>query len=173
MCAPQDFTAEWVDEQRLVESNLASYTDAWLIKLARTMYIRCMYSIFCREFTECTVMYGVYIRLWPILMINLNSSMLINVCSTSCCRRAKEPMKNPCVIFWCELSSLLSGVCACVCVVCVCVVSHFIIAGGNKGCIRITPASFSNANWSSSSLMCAPHYIVAGWMGEGCLINLI
>jgi len=28
MCAPQDFTAEWVDEQRLVESNLASYTDA-------------------------------------------------------------------------------------------------------------------------------------------------
>ena len=29
--------------------------------LARTIYIRCIYGIFCREITEYTVIYGVYI----------------------------------------------------------------------------------------------------------------
>jgi len=30
--------------------------------LARTVYIRCIYGIFCRELTKYTVVYGVYIR---------------------------------------------------------------------------------------------------------------
>ena len=38
-----------------------------LVKLARTIYIRCIYGIFCREFTKYTVIYGVYIRFWPTL----------------------------------------------------------------------------------------------------------
>jgi hypothetical protein len=35
--------------------------------LARTIYIRCIYGIFGREITRYTVIYGVYIRFWPIL----------------------------------------------------------------------------------------------------------
>ena len=35
--------------------------------LARTIYIRCIYGIFGREFTKDTVIYGVYIRFWPTL----------------------------------------------------------------------------------------------------------
>jgi hypothetical protein len=38
-----------------------------VIGLARTIYIRCIYGIFGREFTKYTVIYGVHIRLWPTL----------------------------------------------------------------------------------------------------------
>jgi hypothetical protein len=37
--------------------------------LARTMNIRCIYGIFGREITEYTVIYGVYNRFWPTLLI--------------------------------------------------------------------------------------------------------
>jgi len=37
--------------------------------LARTIYIRCKYGIFGREIIEYTVIYGVYIRFWPTLVI--------------------------------------------------------------------------------------------------------
>ena len=39
--------------------------------LARTIYIRCMYGIFGRKFTKYTVIYGVYIRSWPTLVMFL------------------------------------------------------------------------------------------------------
>jgi len=35
------------------------------LRLARTLYIRCAYGIFDRGITKYTVIYGVYIRLWP------------------------------------------------------------------------------------------------------------
>jgi len=40
-----------------------------LLGLARTIYIRCIYSFFGREITKYTVIYGVYIRFWPTLNI--------------------------------------------------------------------------------------------------------
>jgi len=39
------------------------------VGLARTIYIRCICGIFGREITKYTVIYGVYIRLWPTLYI--------------------------------------------------------------------------------------------------------
>ena len=38
--------------------------------LARTIYIRCMYSIFGREITKYMVIYGVYIWFWPTLVFS-------------------------------------------------------------------------------------------------------
>ena len=35
------------------------------IGLARTIYIRCIYGIFGREFTKYTIIYVAYIRCWP------------------------------------------------------------------------------------------------------------
>jgi hypothetical protein len=37
--------------------------------LARTIFIRCTYGIFDREITKYMVIYGVYIRFWPILSV--------------------------------------------------------------------------------------------------------
>jgi len=37
------------------------------VGLARTLYIRCIYRVFGRETTKCTVIYGVYIRFRPTL----------------------------------------------------------------------------------------------------------
>ena len=37
--------------------------------MARTIYIRCIYSIFGREISKDAVIYGVYIRFWPTLDI--------------------------------------------------------------------------------------------------------
>ena len=37
--------------------------------LARTIFTRCIYGIFGREITKYTVIYGVYIRFWPTLII--------------------------------------------------------------------------------------------------------
>jgi len=48
-----------------------------LIELARTIYIRCIYSIFGRDITKYTVIYGVYIRFWPTLFINLLRTNII------------------------------------------------------------------------------------------------
>ena len=39
------------------------------VGLARTIYIRCIYSIFGREIIKYTVIYGVCIRFWPTLHI--------------------------------------------------------------------------------------------------------
>ena len=39
------------------------------VGLARTIYIRCIYGIFGREITEYTVVYNVYVRFWPTLII--------------------------------------------------------------------------------------------------------
>ena len=39
------------------------------VGLARTIYVRCMYGIFGRETTIHTVIYGVYVRFWPTLLI--------------------------------------------------------------------------------------------------------
>ena len=35
------------------------------VRLARTIFIRCMYGIFGREIIKYTVIYGVYLRFWP------------------------------------------------------------------------------------------------------------
>jgi hypothetical protein len=40
--------------------------------LARTIYIRCIYGIFGREIARYTVIYGVYIRFWPTLILHVN-----------------------------------------------------------------------------------------------------
>jgi len=37
------------------------------VKLARTIYIRCIYDKFGWEITKYTVIYGAYIRFWPSL----------------------------------------------------------------------------------------------------------
>jgi hypothetical protein len=37
------------------------------VGLARTIYIRCIYGIICREITKYTVIYGVFILFWPTL----------------------------------------------------------------------------------------------------------
>ena len=37
------------------------------IRLARTIYIRCIYGISGREIIKYTVVYGVYTRFWPTL----------------------------------------------------------------------------------------------------------
>jgi len=39
------------------------------VQLARTLYTRCMYGIISREKPVYTVLYGVYIRFWPTLII--------------------------------------------------------------------------------------------------------
>jgi hypothetical protein len=47
------------------------------VGLARTIYVRCIYGIFGREITKYTVIYGVYIRFWPTLLVcfrNLKSA---------------------------------------------------------------------------------------------------
>ena len=41
---------------------------------ARTLHIRCLYSMFGREITKHTVIYGVYIRFWPTLKMHLKSA---------------------------------------------------------------------------------------------------
>ena len=45
--------------------------DNILIGLAKTIHIQCIYSNFGREITKYTVIYGVYIRFWPTLHINI------------------------------------------------------------------------------------------------------
>ena len=54
--------------------------------VARIIYIRCIYGIFGREITKCTVIYGAYIRFWPTLCIThtrthtcLNLGLVINL----------------------------------------------------------------------------------------------
>jgi len=37
------------------------------------MYIRCIYGNFGREITNITVIYGVYVRFWPTLLMCNNS----------------------------------------------------------------------------------------------------
>ena len=39
------------------------------VRLARTIYIRCIYGNSGRDFNSYTVIYGVYIRSWPILHV--------------------------------------------------------------------------------------------------------
>jgi len=41
---------------------------AWLVGLARTTYIWCIYGIFGRKVTKYTVIYGAYIRFWPTIV---------------------------------------------------------------------------------------------------------
>jgi hypothetical protein len=47
---------------------------------ARTTYtcIRCTYGIFSKEITVHTVLYGVYIRLWPTLRVRCTYTVLAN-----------------------------------------------------------------------------------------------
>ena len=54
------------------------------VGLARTIHLRCMYSIFGREFIEYRVMYSVYIQFWPTLIMHASFS-LINVGSSFHC----------------------------------------------------------------------------------------
>ena len=42
---------------------------ALLVGLVGTTHIRCMYSVFGREFTKYVVMYNVYLLFWPTLFI--------------------------------------------------------------------------------------------------------
>jgi len=44
-----------------------------LAGLARTMYVRCIYGILGKKIAICTVIYGVYIRFWPTLLIGRES----------------------------------------------------------------------------------------------------
>ena len=39
------------------------------VGLARTIYIQCIYGVFGREIIKYTVIYGVYIRFWPTLVM--------------------------------------------------------------------------------------------------------
>jgi len=39
-------------------------------KLTTTLYIRCIYGMFCRDFIKFTAIHGVYVRLWPTLQMS-------------------------------------------------------------------------------------------------------
>ena len=54
------------------------WAHTWLVGLARTIYI---YGILGREITKYTVIYGVYIRFWPTLMIR---HTLLYFCKNIC-----------------------------------------------------------------------------------------
>jgi len=41
------------------------------------IYIRCTYGILGREITKYTVTYGVYIRFWPALVMELASAVCL------------------------------------------------------------------------------------------------
>jgi len=71
------------------------------VELARIIYIRCVYGNFCREIAKCTVIYGVYIQLFPTLHVC--------ACGFACVGES----------LW-TAASVLECVCVCVCV-CTCV----------------------------------------------------
>jgi hypothetical protein len=56
-----------VDPDPRIEGTLG--TCQLFVGLARTIYIRCVNGIFGRETTIYTVIYGVYVRFWPTLVI--------------------------------------------------------------------------------------------------------
>jgi len=93
-----------------------------LLGLARTIYIRCIYSTFGRGISTCTVTYGVYIRFWPTLhMIETNNAGHERVLL---CALVSARMK--CLygvfVFVCVCACVCEYVCECVCVrVCECV----------------------------------------------------
>jgi hypothetical protein len=76
-----------------------------LVGLTRTIYIRCIYGIFCREITKCTAVYGGYIRSWATLRIRQSAgprSVHIRMCVFVCVAGV-----SVCVCCRCE--------CVCVC----------------------------------------------------------
>jgi hypothetical protein len=71
------------------------------VGLARTIYIRCIYGTFGREITKCTVIYGVYIRFWPTLVICHESF----AAGSNCAVRQPRFKRQVCscyVTFWCR-----------------------------------------------------------------------
>jgi len=59
------------------------------VGLARTIYVRCIYGIFCRKITNYTVIYGVYIRFWHTLRFcNTYIAVPSYICAAAltCCR---------------------------------------------------------------------------------------
>ena len=64
------------------------------IELARTIYIRCIYGISCRDFIRHTVLYGVYIQFWPTLYIHMN-----NVSKPSCMCECCTTCDSSCELF--------------------------------------------------------------------------
>jgi len=81
----------------LLNSNASS------VGLARTIYIRCLYGIFGREITKYMVIYGVYIRFWPTLLICSHTNagkaklyrccprLVVPCCPEWSCRTDKNP----------------------------------------------------------------------------------
>jgi hypothetical protein len=65
----------------------------WLV-LARTIYIRCIYSIFGREITKYTVIYGVNIRFWPTLHMIILQVQALYFLLTLCIPRITLPGTN-------------------------------------------------------------------------------
>ena len=59
------------------------HTHSTYIGLAKTIYIRCIYSNFGRKITKYTVIYGVYIRFWPTLHIQ-RMYVCVYVCVRMC-----------------------------------------------------------------------------------------
>ena len=53
---------------------------SFFLGLARTIYIRCIYGTFGWEITEYTVIYGVYIRLWPTLLCSYQDTAKYGLC---------------------------------------------------------------------------------------------
>jgi len=62
------------------------------VGLASTMYIRCTYSIFGREVTKYTVIYGAHIGLWPTLGVRHHVHMGIHtvICWAHACRSGDD-----------------------------------------------------------------------------------
>ena len=74
---PHTHTA--ANTQTKPRANTQSQTHTYL-KLARTIYIRCIYSIFGRKITKYTVKHGVYIRFWPTLHIPFLACQALAFC---------------------------------------------------------------------------------------------
>ena len=71
---------EW---EQLINPTYRAREQRLYIGLARAIYIRCTYGIFGREFTNYTVIYGLYIRFWPTLPVynlqNMGAPTLSNL----------------------------------------------------------------------------------------------
>jgi len=63
-------------------------TNDLLLGLARAIYIRCVYGTFGREITIYMVIYGVYIRFWPTLLIAY--ILYVTYCPYSVCERLMD-----------------------------------------------------------------------------------
>ena len=83
------------------------------VGLARTIYIRCIYSVFGREITNYTVIYSAYIRFWPTLcMYGVCSQLWPTLFTYGVCIHASgQPYSHMVCVFTTLANLCIYGVC--------------------------------------------------------------